>query len=40
MEEANAVAATDRAYVLAASYLGGIFTAVAEQHANSLAKMS
>ena len=29
-----------RAYVLEASYLGGIFTAVAEQHANSLAKMS
>ena len=29
-----------RAYVLAASYLCGIFTAVAEQHANSLAKMS
>ena len=27
-----------RAYVLAASYLCGIFTAVAEQHANSLAK--
>ena len=42
MEEANAVAATDivRMYYVAASYLGGIFTAVAEQHANSLAKMS